>query len=410
MDSLEIALDLMKKYGMVFSIALAARLAFLGVWAWMGLDSVYGRDLYYSLAQSWLGWASPVAMDATHPPLYTAFIALLLGVFGRPNPMPVLCLQALMSAAVCPFVFWLGTRLISDRIGWLAALWIAFDPPLIFFVPQLQTETLFVFMEVLFFIWLYRLLENESAEWGWGWLGLGLLGGLAALCRSAFAAYPAFLLPALWRMKGLRKIMIPGLLLIVGWLAPVSVWTVRNWLKYHEIIPISAQMGWTLYEGFSTDREEIRRRPYEMAEEAARLGISDPMAKSDYFKAKTLAFMRQHPGESARIVLGKALLYWRPWPYDPHPRAIRFLLSIYFSGLFILAGYGIWLTRSQSVRWYPIYALFLYLTAMHSVFFTSLRYRLPLESFLCLWAAAGLDQLLRRSQIKSAAARNAAGL
>jgi hypothetical protein len=181
-------------------------------------------------------------------------------------------------------------------------------------------------------------------------------------------------------------------------LTPIGSWTVRNWMKFHAVIPISAQMGWTLYEGFSTDREEIRRRPYEMADEAARLGIVDAVGKSNYFKAKTLSFVKEHPGESVRIVLGKALLYWRPWPYDPHPWAIRILLSFYFSGLFILAGYGIWITRTRSASWYPVYALFFYLTAMHSVFFTSLRYRLPLEPFLCLWAAAGLDQLLRRSQ------------
>jgi len=394
----------------IFLIAVAVRLAFLGLWVYKDLGAVYGRDLYYSLAQNWLGWTAPVAMDATHPPFYTLFIAAILRFFGGPNPLPILWVQILLSAAICPLILWLGTRLVSDRIGRLAALWIAFDPALIFFAPQLQTETLFVFMEMIFFVWLYSLLEEKSltetpspsgrggGEGICGWFGLGCLGGLASLCRSVIAAYPVVLLLALWRMKGPRRIGLPFVLLSMGWLSPIICWTARNWLKYHEIIPISAQMGWNLYEGFTADREEIRRRPYEMAQEVTRLGITDPVLMSNYFKNKTFTFIREHPAASARIILTKMCLYWRPWPYDPHPFAIRVLLSIYFSGLFVLAGYGIWIIRAQSALWQPVYALFLYLTAMHSIFFTSLRYRLPLEPFLCLWAAVGLDRILRRSE------------
>jgi 4-amino-4-deoxy-L-arabinose transferase-like glycosyltransferase len=375
-----------KKYRAVFLIALTVRFAFWAGWAWKGLDQIYARDLYYDLARSWLGWISPFAMDATHPPLYTAFIAAILGLFRGPNPAPILVLQMFLSAAICPLTFWLGTRLASENVGRMAALWVAFDPELIFFSPQLQTETLFLFMEMSFFVWLYDVIKNDNST-RWNWFGLGILGGLSALCRSVFVAYPVFLVIALWKMKGVRKILIPILLLFAGWLAPISLWTARNWAKYHRIVPISAQMGWTLYEGFSTDREEIRRRPYEMEKEAEEHGLTDPMARSDYFKAKTIAFIRTHPVEAVRIVIGKALLYWRPWPYDPHPWVIRLLLSTYFSVLILFAGHGIWLTRKRLTPWLPILALFIYLTLAHSVLFTSLRYRLPLEPFLCLLAS-----------------------
>ena len=120
LDALEISLEFMKKYRLSFLIALAVRLAFLALWTWKGLGEVYKQDLYFSLAQSWVGWTTPMAMDATHPPLYTAFIAAVLGLFGRPNPMPVLCLQALVSAAICPMILYLGTRLASERVGRLA--------------------------------------------------------------------------------------------------------------------------------------------------------------------------------------------------------------------------------------------------------------------------------------------------
>jgi len=61
-----------------FSLALVLRLAFTAVFLARGLDAAYGRDLYYGLALSWLGWAPMPAFDATHPPLYTALIAAVL--------------------------------------------------------------------------------------------------------------------------------------------------------------------------------------------------------------------------------------------------------------------------------------------------------------------------------------------
>lgn len=382
----------------VFLLALAVRLGFLALWLFLGLDGLYGRDIYYPLALGWLGWDRLEGMDATHPPLYTAFIAAVLWCFRGPHPLPVLLVQVFLSSLAPVFVQRLGEKIGTPRVGRLAALWTALDPALVFFTPQLQSETLFVFMELLFFVRLYRCLEPGVRPWPW--LGLGIWGGLCALCRSVFAAYPVALCPWLFWSLGWRRAWLPFALFSVGWLSPIAVWTARNWVRYHEIIPISAQMGWTLYEGFSLDREEIRRRPYEMGAEARRAGIpgSDFVAMGRYFKSKTMRFIRENPGPAARIVLGKALLYWRPWPYDPHGFGTRFGLGLYYSALFILALLGAWASRARFVEWGPAYVLIAYLTATHAVFFTSLRYRLPLEPLLILLASAGWEAWASRGE------------
>lgn len=383
----------------VFALALAARLAFLGLWLWKGLAAVYSRDLYYSLALGWLGWGPLGAVDATHPPLYTVFIAGVLWLFRDPSPWPVLLLQCLASAAVPVLVHRLGGRLCPGRPARLAALWTALDPGLVFYTPQLQTETGFILIEMLFFAGLYRLLDGDGRR---GWLWLGLLGGLASLWRSVFAAYPAALVYVLRRRLGPR-FWLPVALLSAGWLSPIGAWTLRNWLKYEAIVPISAQMGWNLWEGFTLDREEIRRRPEDMAREAAGQGITDPIAMGDYFKRKTLRFLREHPLESAGIILGKLLLYWRPWLYDPHGFWVRLFMSAYFAALLALAALGLWVSRgtvaprgTAKASWTPIYSFLIYLTAVHSIFFTGLRYRIPLEPFLCLLGALGIEELRKR--------------
>jgi hypothetical protein len=379
----------------VFSLALALRLSFLGAWVWRGIGDTYGQDPYYGLARAWLGWIPWPGMDATHPPFYTLFIAAVLWCARTASPIPVQLLQCVLSSLTCLLVGSLGARLAGERVGRVAALWAALDLPMIFFVPQLQTETFFIFLEIVFIVWLYRVLSREKRGAGESY-ALGVLGGLAALTRSAFAAYPAFLALTLWKMRKTRGGLLFLAIVCAGWASPIAVWTARNWVKYRRVIPISAQMGWNLYEGFTLDRDEIRSNPFTMADEMKRLGITDPMVASDYYKAKTFRFMREHPLRSARIVAGKTLLYWRPWVYDPYTAAQRVLMTFYFSFLFAMSLLCVWENRRAPGDLWLLYGVMLYFTATHSVFETFLRYRLPLEPFLCILGAGGLVSLRDR--------------
>jgi hypothetical protein len=376
-----------------FSFAFVLRLAFTAVFLAKGLDAAYGRDPYYDYALSWLGWAPRVAFDATHPPLYTALIAAVLALFRSPNQIPVLVLQCALGAACVPLTLRLGRRLgVDEATARLAALWVALDPGLIFFTPQLATETMFIAMEVAFFVWLLGELQRPLSG---RLVGAGIWGGLTAMCRSVFGGYPAFLFLVLWRGRGFAKAFLFCAILGLGWFAPLISWSARNYFKYGRVVPVSTSMGWNLYEGFTLDREEIRRRPFEMHAEANRLGLDCAAECGDYFLKKTKAYVRENPLRAAKIVVGKAFLFWRPWPYDPHVWWQRAAFGVYFTILFIFALLGVRLVASNPA-WPPIWALFAYLTALHSVFFTSLRYRLPLEPFLCLLGAVGVDGLLKR--------------
>jgi 4-amino-4-deoxy-L-arabinose transferase-like glycosyltransferase len=381
-----------------FALALTLRLAFLAVWQHKGLGASYPPDLYYALAQSWLGWSPMPSFDASHPPLYTLFLAGVLGVFRSPNPLPVLMLQCLFGAACVPLIRRIAAALTDEKTARWAALWVALDPALIIFTPQLQTETLFVVMELVFF---YFLLKSVDKPLSWRHAILGFWGGLCVLCRSVFGAYPAFLFFVLWKTKGFARAFGLCAVLGIGWFIPAGVWTARNYRKYGGFVPMSAQMGWTLWEGFTLDREEVRRRPYDMEAEAHGLGIEDPLARGKYFMAKTRAFIAAHPLAAAKIVVGKSFLFWRPFPYDPHVWWQRGALGVYYLILFALALVGVSGCASNAA-WAPLWALFAYLTAVHSVFFTSMRYRLPLEPYLCLLAAAGAAALARRKERRDA--------
>ncbi len=385
-------LDPRRSDAAVFTLALALRLGFTAYFVTKGLGEVYGRDLYFNLAQSWLGWLPMPAFDATHPPLYTMIVAALLGIFRSANPLPVLLLQCLAGAASVLLVRRIGARLADESTARLAALWCALDPALIFFTPHLQTETIFIAMTLLFFVGLVREWDRPLS---WRLIVLGLWGGLCVLCRSVLGGYPALLFLVLWRAQGLKRAFLFCALLGLGWLAPSAAWTARNYFKYGKVVPAATLMGWNLYEGFTLDREVVRRHPAEMGAEVQALGLTDPIAVGDHFAKKTAALVRADPLGAVKIVIGKAFLFWRPFPYDPHVWWQRGALGVYFTVVFALALWGARGTLAPASAWGAVWALFVYLTVVHSIFFTSLRYRLPLEPFLVLLASAGALALVR---------------
>ncbi|MFA6029889.1 MAG: glycosyltransferase family 39 protein [Elusimicrobiota bacterium] len=377
-----------------FLCALAVRLAWLWVWQSRGFTDRFGYDPYFTIANFWHGWGPPW-LDVTHPPAFPFWIYLLLGVLGRPSLLAVQLANVLLSSA-SPLLLGLWTRrAFGETPARLAGLWAAFDPLLVFFAVQPQSEPFFVFVELCFFLALQAALASPSAL---GALGTGLLGGLASLTRSVFGPFAPFLAAALlWpRRREPRAWALAGLLAL-GWAAGPSLWGMRNLRIHGRFIPLAVNGGWNLWEGFTLDREEVRRRPYAMTEEAVAAGLDprDAAATGEYFARKTKTFMREHPGAAARIVAGKFFLYWRPWPYDPHDPRVRAVLAAYFSVLFLLAALGAWAVR-RSAAAAPVFALFVTLSLLHSVFFTSLRYRTPLEPFLVVFAAAGALRLLGR--------------
>jgi hypothetical protein len=376
----------------VFVLALAARLAALGVFQAKGLGDAYGRDLYFNLALAWLGRLPTPVFDATHPPLYTGFIACVLGLLGTSSQLPILFLHVLLGAGTVLLARRVAAFLVDDKIARLAALWLALDPAVIFFTPQLQTETLFIAMMMAFFLGLFSMWDKPLS---WRHAALGLWGGLCVSCRSVFGAFPVFLFVAIWRSKGFLRALFFCLLLAPGWFLPSGVWTARNYLKYGRLVPLSGQMGSTLYEGFTLDRELVRTNPITMAVEAQRLGISNSDFGAYYF-AKWKTYVRENPLQSAVIVAGKAVLYWRPWLYDPYTGWQRAVMGAYFTALFAFALLGARTAASSRAPWGIVWAVLAYHTVVHAVFLTTLRYRVPLEPFLCLLAAVGAAPYLSR--------------
>ncbi|MCA9434465.1 MAG: glycosyltransferase family 39 protein [Candidatus Omnitrophica bacterium] len=406
---------------------------------------------------------------AYRPPLYPLFIAASYKLFG-PEPETVRMTQVFLSTLTVLFVFLMTREIIwgfnperkrndqskaANGIALIAAAFFALEESSIFLVGQLLSETLFVFLLVLF---AYLILRG-SRKPGLGVATLlGLLGGFLILTRPLSG--PLFLFGVYWFFMRSRKYhapppkswkefsifdspYAPPIIMVVYAAVIVMCWGIRNQAVLGEFVPVSTNGGVNFYlghhEGFgyhSFGRKEDIRRALRAQ------GIDDEVTESKIFTQAGLEFIHDHPGEDFRNAFKKLdYLYlepadvsslfqpwkwwsyldspYRPWPWETNDRELRFWPVKDEQGKPILPTYQRWFWqegRVPLVFWgwpmiiltvfgffvgmgrlrklsFPFGLVFVY-TLCLLFFFTNARFRAPIIPFLYIFAAVGVGKFI----------------
>jgi 4-amino-4-deoxy-L-arabinose transferase-like glycosyltransferase len=346
----------------------------------------YDEGAYVGMAQSFLG-RDPRPWVA-HPPGYPAFLLPFVAL-GMPGLALARLAQTALGAALAPMTSRLAARLkFSPRESFAAGVLVALHPMLVFFSARLSSEIPFAVLELFFFSAWLGAWERGSSR---GAAGAGFLGGLASLTRGVMLPFGGVLAAvAFWKRREQPRWM--SLVIVCGsaWAATMAPWTIRNWARFHRFVPVSQQGGWNFYEGLTLDREEILwKRPAAMAREAKERGLKDIFETDAYFARKANAWIGMHPREFMVLLLRKAFKFWRLAPYPPHAAAARWGTGIFNLFFFTLAVLGLWRGALRHPGFAFILGFAVYLTLLHSVFVSDLRYRLPLEPLIAIAAGAG---------------------
>jgi 4-amino-4-deoxy-L-arabinose transferase-like glycosyltransferase len=220
--------------------------------------------LYADIARNWLqhgvyGITNSGAIMPTlsRLPGYPAFLAAIFWLFGIDNFQAVLLVQVLFDLATCFLVADMALRLFSERAAKAAFLLSAACPFLANYAAAALTETLEIFFTALAFDVALRGLNigGPSARPRLAWLGCGLAMGGAILLRPdggiLLASIGGYLL---WLLsKNLLRpidspkeqalthsaLILSGVLLAAGALAPLIPWTLRNLHTLHHFQPLA---------------------------------------------------------------------------------------------------------------------------------------------------------------------------
>lgn len=302
----------------LFVLALIVRVAFFGanVAAHGGelLPTILNSEGYYELANNMLGGrgfseapGAPYVPDSLRPPLYSLFIAALVGLFG--SYWPVIIAQLLL-ASILPVL----ARRISLRVAqnaWIASavgVLFAVEPVLVRLSVVLLTETLFLALFFLAIIAFFNYLDREKLS---DLLRSALLLGFATLTRPVTQYLPVLVIAFLfWRFRGRlsRRIVLHTAAFLAVFLAVLSPWLYRNERVFGSLrvanTTVSNVYGYfapsvlALQRGISFD--EARRDLF--AEDGVPNYSAITLKDAERFTGRAKSIIAAHPKATAKLI------------------------------------------------------------------------------------------------------------
>ena len=255
-----------------------------------------------------------------HPPGYAAFLAVVYQIVGEPLFPWVKAIQAILDAAACVLLYFVGRRFGGHRVGRFAAWCAALFPPTAYLVTSRVADALMpAFMIGIFWLWL-RALETRRLAW-FALAGVAL--GLACLFRPDYLLYPAFLFMGALATVPLRTALAGSAVLALATFLVLVPWGLRNQRAHGAFNVTTHAGGMAMYQGLGQfpnpygivfDDEAMQRK----VQAAGFEGIDDPRA-DQWFRARYRQIARENPGllirnAVRRIPLGLVPLY--RWGYD----------------------------------------------------------------------------------------------
>jgi len=339
-------------------------------------------------------FSKPVEFSAWRAPLYPIFLSIAFHVSR--NTLFLQSLQVALAALSLHFFLRLGSILFGELPALIAGLAFAFYPLLIFYSADLGTESLFLFLLITILFLFYQAGKEHSPA---RVFCLGVLTGLAALCRpNGLMLVPALAL-ALWltthdRGQAVRRVIVLALAVAIT----VLPWTYRNYRLYHKFVLISTNGGATLWAGahFRLDPNASMAEIGYSQHKAFR-DVPEPDREKYYYR-QALAILDHSPRRWGEMFASNfAAMYTLVPSAKLHGLKERIAYSVSFAPVF-LTGIAGWVMVWR--RWRELSLLWAWVltdTALYCIYISSIRYRVAsVDPILLLGTGVFVAALLGR--------------
>ena len=228
--------------------------------------------------------------------------------------------------------------------------------------------------------------------------------------RRQTAATVKIAKPVLSRATDAKRRVVPAFLLVVAgavvvFAVALAPWTLRNYRLTGRPVATSLQMGASLYDAWRPDADGASDMRF--VDEFRRLETESPSGPLDLhfeirlderLKAAALDWARSNPDAVARLAVVKLVRLWSPVPREPafSSPALQLLLATSFTPLLIGGLCGFYRSfRRRGAAWTLLVPAF-YVSALHSIFVSSIRYRVPVLYGLVILTAFAVVAFLDR--------------
>jgi 4-amino-4-deoxy-L-arabinose transferase-like glycosyltransferase len=421
----------------VLAVALALRLLAAGVLQWFIQKNVPNRlcvfpdtEYYWQLAKTIrsgsayeiVEWGS-ISHRALRTPGYPLFLAACQAIFGEWS-LGVRLVQAVLGTLSVGLVYLLTQRLVqcsgacpttgcpSRTAPLLAAGLAAIDPYYVAISELLLSEALFVPL-MLATLWglavlcgagddLNRAREPTARQRDLIAIAVGAANGAAVLTKPSFGLFlPGALLCwvlvcAFSRHHRVLKESVRGMVLCaVSVVLVMSPWWIRNARTYGRFVSTSIWLGASLYDGLNRGATGASNMDFRNALEFRSL---DELNQDAILTRSALNFVRENPARVLELALIKLGRYWSAWPNADEYRNLVLIVTsaVIVVPIYFLIIAGAW-DRHRDARALVLLAgPVLYFCAIHLVFVSSIRYRIPGEMAATALAGIGFASIVRR--------------
>jgi 4-amino-4-deoxy-L-arabinose transferase-like glycosyltransferase len=363
----------------------------------------YDEEVYVQLARTLVdkGIYSLDGAQSTayRPPGYPFLLAAVDQLGGGIVVMRLLGVAALAGAVL--LAHRIGVRIHSRTAGALAAVIMAVYPLLVFTAGTLYPQVHAMTLLLLGLEWSLVALERTGGARIAYAVGAGLSWGLMIL------AVPTFMLSVvaigvylLWRCRPGAWQVLPALVVATAVLP--AAWCVRNAAVLHAFVPVSTNNGINLILGNSDGVTAGGGRVGDISayeEEARRQGLSE-VELDRYYRQAASDWIAEHPGKAVTLYAGKVLNnfnYHNELATSGQNSTIKDLISAlsFYPLLLLFALRLLYWRRLQGLEKLLI-ILVLGNVLLLAVFYTRLRFRVPLDGLMLISSAAMLAELARR--------------
>jgi 4-amino-4-deoxy-L-arabinose transferase-like glycosyltransferase len=170
-------------------------------------------------------------------PVYVLLVGLLQQVVGVDSaPQLIRFLNTILGMLVCGWAYLIGKHTLHERVGLLAALFIAINPIFIIESGAILTESLFVcILYASFALYAVRQAQSKVSTSPAAYIGVGLLLGLATLTRAITLLLPLVFVAHLiltHRRAGVKWAAI----LLISYGVTLAPWTVYNAVRWNKLV------------------------------------------------------------------------------------------------------------------------------------------------------------------------------
>jgi hypothetical protein len=382
----------------------------------------------FSFGQNWWPLTQANAPTAHWSYLYTLFLVAVYAIFG-PHPLVARLIQAIVVGILHPYLAYrISVHVFPPRqpdrtsspdnsrlnvVPLLAATLTAGYVYFIYYAATLMTEPFYI-TAVMAALYVSMRLTEQASEASQHAARLGLVLGIALAAAVLLRQLVLLLTPflVLWlaiaafRQKQWRRFFVSTVIALALVALSILPFTIYNYVRFDRFVLLNTNTGyaffWANHPIYGTEFVGIlpSSGPSYTDLIPPELRTLDEASLEQALLKRGIQFVLDDPKRYILLSLSRTKSYFKFWP-DPESGTISNISRVSSFGLFLpFMLYGVlrsFRDRNLTSVWLLYWFMAGYVT-IHLLSWALIRYRLPVDAVLLLFAAYGLVDLARLAQ------------